>query len=174
MPRERRHVTDWEHVFFLGIMLGFLTWYLWDATVASPTLSNLILIGPVGAAALILLFYIGATEILGRGGAPKTSGAHHNELPSEAAPSRFRAGSRRTIALLMGLFGLFVAAMPYLGLDVASLIFIVATLWLLGERRVIFMLSLALSISAAISIAAMTLLTFPIPMGIARLLWRAL
>ncbi len=74
----------------------------------------------------------------------------------------------------MGLFGLFVAAMPYLGLDVASLIFIVATLWLLGERRVIFMLSLALSISAAISIAAMTLLTFPIPMGIARLLWRAL
>lgn len=174
MPAERRHVTDWEHVFLLGIMLAFLTWYLWDATVASPTFSNLILIAPVGAAALILLLYIGAAEILGRGGAPKTSASHHTELPSEAAPSRFRVGSRSTIALLMGLFGLFVAAMPYLGLDVASFIFIVATLCLLGERRVIFMLSLALGISTAISIAAMTLLTFPIPMGIARWLWRAL
>jgi hypothetical protein len=36
------------------------------------------------------------------------------------------------------------------------------------------MLSLALGISAAISVAALTLLTFPIPMGIARALWRAL
>lgn len=74
----------------------------------------------------------------------------------------------------MVLFGLFVAAIPYLGLDIASFIFIIATLWLLGERRVIFTLSLALGISAAISIAALALLTFPIPLGIARSLWRAL
>lgn len=155
-------------------MLAFLAWYLWDATAASPTFSNLILIAPVGAAALILLLYIGTAEITGCDGVPKMSPSDQNELPAEAAPSRFRAGSRRTIALLMGLFGLFVAAIPYLGFDAASFLFVVATLWLLGERRVIFMLSLALGISAGISVTALTLLTFPIPMGIARSLWRAL
>jgi len=174
MPSERQHVKDWEHVFFLTIMLGFLLWYLTDATAASPTFSNLILIAPVGAAALILLLYVGAVEIFGRGGVPKTSAPGQSELPAESASSRFRAGSRRAVALLMVLFGLFVAAIPYLGLDIASFIFIVATLWLLGERRIIFTLSLALGISAAISIAALALLTFPIPLGIARSLWRAL
>ena len=73
----------------------------------------------------------------------------------------------------MGLFGLFVAAMPYLGFDIATFFFVIATLWLLGERRVLFSLSLALGISVALSVAALTLLTFPMPLGIARALWRS-
>jgi hypothetical protein len=71
-------------------------------------------------------------------------------------------------------FGVFVAAISYVGFDIASFLFIAASLWLFGERRVIFTLSLALGISAGISIAALALLTFPVPMGIARSLWRAL
>ena len=96
------------------------------------------------------------------------------EPSAEAAPGRFRTGSLGTSVALMGLFGLFVVAMPYLGFDVATFFFTLATLWLLGERRVIFSLSLALGISAALSLAALTLLTFPIPLGIARSLWRDL
>ena len=138
MPSESKRAIDWEHIFFLAAVLIFLVWYLSDATVASPTFSNLILIAPVGAIAAVLVFYIG------------------------------------TIALLMVFFGLFVAAIPYAGFDVATFVFVIATLWLLGERSVVFMLTLALGISTGISVAALTLLTFPIPMAIARAVWRAL
>ena len=174
MSSEREHRTDWEHLVFLAIVLIFLVWYLWTSTVASPTFSNLILIAPVGAFALILTAYIGLVEIIGVRATPSIPQNDQVEARAETTPSRFRAGSLRTITLLMGLFGLFVAAMPYLGFDVASFLFIIATLWLLGERRVIFSLLLALGISAGISIAALALLTFPIPMGIARSLWSAL
>ena len=174
MPGERQQVIDREHLVFLLMIFSFLVWYLCDATAASPTFSNLILIAPVGAFALILSVYILAVEIIGRRALPKTAELDQVEAAAETAPSRFRTGSLTTIALLMGFFGLFVAAIPNLGFDVSSFLFIVATMWLLGERRVLFTLSLGLGISAAISVAALALLTFPIPMGIARYVWRAL
>jgi hypothetical protein len=173
MPSERARGIDWEHIFFLAVLLTFLVWYLSDATIASPTFSNLILIAPIGAIAAVLVFYIGAIEIFGHHGEAKTASST-GDVAAETDPSRFRTGSLGTIALLMVFFGLFVAAIPYAGFDVATFLFVIATLWLLGERSVIFMLSLALGISAGISVAALTLLTFPIPMGIARVLWRAL
>ena len=74
----------------------------------------------------------------------------------------------------MGLFGAFVIAIPYIGFDVATFLFVAATLWLLGERRILILLSLALGISSALSLAALTLLTFPMPMAIARALWSSL
>jgi hypothetical protein len=173
MPSEREHRTDWEHIFFLAVILIFLVWYLWTAIVASPTFSNLILIAPVGAVAALLALYVGLAEVFGRT-AVMQAAASGQVAGAEAMPSRFRAGSLTTIGLLMALFGLFVAAIPYAGFDVATFFFILATLWLLGERRVLFSLSLALGIAVALSIAALTLLTFPMPLAIARSLWRAL
>jgi putative tricarboxylic transport membrane protein len=173
MSSEREHRTDWEHLVFLAIVLIFLVWYLWTATAASPTFSNLILIAPIGAVAGILALYIGAVETFGHTAVMKAA-AFGQGAAAETAPSRFRAGSLTTIGLLMVLFGLFVVAIPYVGFDVATFVFVLATLWLLGERRVLFSLSLALGIAAALSIAALTLLTFPMPLAIARSLWRAL
>ncbi len=171
MASERQHATDWEHVGFLAALLAFIIWYLCDATLASPTFSNLILIAPVGAFAILCGVYIGAVEILGyRNAAPAATA----DTAAGASPSRFRAGSVGTIMLLMAFFALFVAAMPYLGFDIATFAFIAATLWLLGERRPLFIVTLAFGVAAAISIAALALLTFPIPMGIARAVWRIL
>ena len=174
MPGEREHRTDWEHLLFLAAILLFLVWYLWTATAASPTFSNLILIAPVGAVAATLLMYIGATEILGRRAVLRGGGAGSETAAAETAPSRFRAGSLMTVMLLMVLFALFVVGIPYVGFDLATFFFVIATLWLLGERRVIFTLSLALGIAAALSVAALTLLTFPMPLALARSLWRGL
>jgi hypothetical protein len=42
----------------------------------------------------------------------------------------------------------FGALCPYLGFDLATLFFIGSTLWLLGQRRVIFYLTLTLAIAA--------------------------
>lgn len=173
MSSEGEHRTDWEHLIFLAAVVVFLVWYLWTSTLASPTFSNLILIAPVGAVAGLLALYVGATEIFGHTAVMKAAAFGHASA-AESAPSRFRAGSLTTIALLMGLFGLFVAVIPYAGFDVATFAFVLATLWLLGERSVLFSLSLSLAIAVALSIAALTLLTFPMPLLIARSLWRAL
>lgn len=174
MPRERQHRTDWEHIFFIAVVLLFLAWYLWTATAASPTFSNLILIAPVGAVAAGLVLYIGAAEIFGHNAIVRASGVAPNAEAAEAAPSRFRAGSLTTIMLLMVLFALFVVGIPYIGFDLATFFFVIATLWLLGERRVIFTVSLALGIAVVLSIAALTLLTFPMPLTLARSLWRGI
>jgi hypothetical protein len=175
MPRGRTHVTDWEHLFFLAIMLGFVVWYLWTSTAASPTFSNLILIAPVGAAAIVLIFAIAVTEIVGpRASAAASLPAGDGEQTAQEPQGRFRTSSVGAVVTLMALFGLFVAAVPYAGFDVSTFFFTLATLWLLGERRVIFSLSLALGVAVAVSIAALTLLTFPMPLGIARTLWSSL
>jgi hypothetical protein len=171
MPRGRGNARDWEHLFFLAIMLGFVVWYLWTAAAASPTFTNLILIAPVGAVASGLLLYVGLGEIVGREGVAETAPSDGTEPSAQTNAGRFRTGSAGIIVALMALFGLFVAAMPYIGFDVATFFFILATLWLLGERRVIFSFALALGISVVLSVAALTLLTFPIPLGIARSLW---
>lgn len=174
MSSAREHRTDREHLFFLVAVLAFLVWYLWTSTVASPTFSNLILIAPVGALAGLLALYIGATEIFGHAAVMKVTAFRQGAAAGQHTPSRFRAGSLVTIGLLMALFGAFVAAIPYAGFDIATFVFVLATLWLLGERRVLFSLSLSLGIAVALSIAALTLLTFPMPLLIARSLWRAL
>jgi len=173
MSNEGGHRTDWEHLFFVAFILAFLVWYLWTATAASPTFSNLILIAPVGALAGVLAMYAGAAELFGHTAVMKgvnfAAGTERHQTPS-----RFRVGSLVTIGLLMVLFGAFVAAIPYAGFDAATFVFVLATLWLLGERRIVFSLSLSLGIAAALSVAALTLLTFPMPLLVARSLWRAL
>ena len=170
MLREREHVPDWEHLLFAALLLAFIVWYLWTAAAASLTFSNLILIGPVGAVAAGLLLYIASVEIFGR--TPVASAASiQADVAASAAHGRFRSGSLATIAALIGLFGAYVVAIPYIGFDVATFLFVGATLWLLGERNIAVLLSLALGIAVALSLAALTLLTFPMPMAVARAVW---
>ena len=93
MPSERQHRIDWEHVFFLALMLGFLVWYLWTSTVASPTFSNLILIAPVGAVAAIFLVYIAWTELAGPHVALTSAALAQTEAAAKA-PDRAFAPAR--------------------------------------------------------------------------------
>jgi putative tricarboxylic transport membrane protein len=173
MSREREHVPDWEHLLFAALLLAFIVWYLWTAAAASLTFSNLILIAPVGAVAAGLLLYIASVEIFGR--MPATSASAVQADSTASTPhGRFRSGSLATIAALMGLFGAFVVTIPYIGFDVATFLFVGATLWLLGERNIVVLLSLALGIAVALSLAALTLLTFPMPLAVARAVWSSL
>jgi putative tricarboxylic transport membrane protein len=174
MPREPKRVRDWEHVLFATMLLGFVVWYLATATAASPTFSNLMLIAPVGAVAIVLIVFIVLAEVFGRSSAATIGPSGQLEKSSPAAQERFRSGAVGTIVALIVLFGLFVVAIPYVGFDIATFAFTLATLWLLGERGIVFSLSIALGTAAVLSIAALTLLTFPMPLTVARTLWGAL
>ena len=174
MNPQPRHLPDWEHLIFLSGIVAFLIWYVWDATAASPTFSNLILIAPAAAAAVTLALYIAAAEILGRGAMPQAGPREEGLASGQIGSSRFRSAAVGTILALMGLFATFVVAIPYVGFDIATFGFVAATLWLLGERRAMVVLTLALVIAAAVSAAALAVLTVPMPMGIADGLWSAL
>lgn len=60
--------------------------------------------------------------------------------------------SLTTFLLLTVLLALSVASIPYLGVDLAIFFSVIAGLWLFGERRVMFALSLALGIAAALCV----------------------
>jgi hypothetical protein len=65
----------------------------------------------------------------------------------------FTAQRRRTDwrpILVIAVVLLFLAGIPYLGFDVATFFCVIAVLWLFGERRVMFSLSLALGIAVAL------------------------
>lgn len=68
-----------------------------------------------------------------------------------------RTGWRPAFAIAIMM--LFVGGIPYLGFDLAIFFSVVALLWLFGERRVIFSLSLALGIAAALCLGCVLGLT---------------
>lgn len=65
-------------------------------------------------------------------------------MPSERSITDWRPIS------LIAVVPFFLAGIPYVGLDLAIFFFVIAALWLYGERRVLFSLSLALGIAVAL------------------------
>jgi len=58
---------------------------------------------------------------------------------------------------------LFLAGIPYLGVDLAVFFFVIAALWLAGERRVLFSLLLALGIATALCAGCAAVFAFGLP-----------
>jgi hypothetical protein len=67
--------------------------------------------------------------------------------------------TRWTPVFVLAVFLLFLAGIPYLGFDLAVFFSVIAVLWLSGERRVMFSLSLALGIAAALCLGCVLGLT---------------
>lgn len=181
MSDKEQHYIDWGHLGFLSAIIVFIVWFLWTSAAASLTFSNLILIGPVGLFAFLLSIYLAAIEIIKFRVEPKIAQLDQisghtkaDRFRAVVGPARFRNGSLKKTFLLMGLFGLFVAAISYCGFDIASFFFLTITTWALGERRFFFIVALALCVSGSISFVALAMPTYPIPMGIARYIWRSL
>jgi hypothetical protein len=70
--------------------------------------------------------------------------------PTDAAATAPPRGPLTAILVLTALFMVFLAGIPYLGFDLAVFFSVIAGLWLLGERRVLFSLALALAVAAAL------------------------
>ena len=120
---------DWGHVAFVVFIAVTVVWYFADAYAASATVANLILIAPatalaLGLCALILVSQIRATLA----GAP-------SEAPSTDGPKAAWGFARYRPMAFIGVFGLYILGLVTIGYDVASWLFIAATMALNGERR---------------------------------------
>jgi putative tricarboxylic transport membrane protein len=76
-----------------------------------------------------------------------------------------KANGIRTVALL-GLFILFVRSFRFVGFAPSSFLFVTALQFLLGERRIIRVLLLAVAITGVLYLIFVVLLRVPLPRGV--------
>lgn len=108
--------------------------YMTDAYAASKRIHNIIMLVPMTAIVVLLSVIIFAKELIFRRSA--TPQSHKTQAPS--APSADVAGaSAGAIAAMMIALVAYAVALPWIGFDVASILFIAFCLWIQGERRLL-------------------------------------
>lgn len=135
--------VDWGHVAFVVFIAGSVSWYFYDAYSASSSIKNLILIGPASALALILCAALLIQDIQKalrvRSEFPRSAPAtpvQDIEKPATVKEdtAEKRRGTQRVIVYILA-FGLYIGLLEIIGYDVATWLFIAASLVWSGERR---------------------------------------
>lgn len=127
-------------------LAALVLWYCVDALSASRHILNIILILPVTAVVLALCAIQLAREAL------RPSPPAQKVEPIGNAPTSF------------ALFAGFVVALPWLGFDVGSCLFLMAYLWLQGERRWTWIFGYSLTFASTASLFFGAMLPYPMPM----------
>jgi hypothetical protein len=149
--------TKVEHLGFVLAIGGFIGWYLWNSAAASAAFENLLLIGPVSVAGIVLVLFIFVKTLLARDPANDEAGG---------IPSRLPVGRTRDAIAVIVAFVVFVAALQFAGFDIATFVFMAAVLMYLGERRIAWIIGLSLGVSVALTAGALATLTYPLPTAI--------
>ena len=146
-------VVDLPHLLFLTGLVGFCVWYFFDAYTASNTLENLLLIEPAVIAAVILYFVILRDVIR------VVPGADLAAVPRAPLSPLLRVRIFGGMALLIA----YVASMGVIGFDVATVVYVAATLALLGERRPVMLVVLPVVFAGVVVYAFRQMVTVPVP-----------
>ena len=70
----------------------------------------------------------------------------------------------RSVLPIISLFVGYVLTLGWLGFDVGTAVFVAASLWVHGERRLQWALGYAISFSVIVSLLFSTMLPYPMPM----------
>ena len=135
---------------FATALAGFTLWYLHDARANSSDFVDLLLVQPVAIFILILYPFVFYSAIR-----TPVSRAPENQLTRKTATRIF--GS-------MILLSAYAGTLPFLGVDVATPLYVVLVLLLLGERRPLVLIAIPLIFTALVILAFNWLLQMPLPM----------
>jgi hypothetical protein len=149
---RRQVCVDLPHLLVLVGIVGFCAWYLQDTRAASLNVQNLMLIEPAA-----ILAFACAVIIL------------RDVVTITAAPAGpFREGlspsTRFKILGSMATLGCYVGAMPYLGFDVATALYVCASLLVLGERRIVVLLTMPIVFSVVTILLFRQVVSIPLPL----------
>jgi hypothetical protein len=153
----RRITFDLPHALLVSAIAGWCLWYFFDARSASGNVQNLVLIEPLAILVAILwILILRETIHIGQAG----------EAQDCAAAPREQLDGPTTLKIFgsMGLLGLYVASMSTIGLDIATFVYVLATLFLLGERRPAVLLPVPVVFTAIVVMAFDRLLSTPLPL----------
>jgi hypothetical protein len=158
---SRRITFDLPHALLVTAIAGWCLWYFLDARAASANIQNLVLIQPLAILVAILWIVIlrETIHIEPAAQAPRQPPPHRERLDGPTALKVF--GS-------MGLLGCYVASMSAIGLDLATFVYVLASLFLLGERRPAVLLSVPVVFTAITVLAFDRLLATPLPLLLLR------
>jgi hypothetical protein len=157
----RRITFDLPHALLVTAVAGWCLWYFFDARAQSANVQNLVLIQPLAILVAILWIVILRETIRVDLAveAPAQPPAQCEPLDGATALKIF--GS-------MGLLGCYVASMSAIGLDLATFVYVLASLFLLGERRVAVLLAVPVVFTAITVLAFDRLLATPLPLLLLR------
>jgi hypothetical protein len=148
-----RIAVDLPHLAFVSAITGWCAWFCRDAWLSQADVENLIMIVPAAAAAVILYVFVAA-------GCFKVVGPAH-DLETRRPLQR---GVGVKIAGTMALLAALVVAGPLIGFDIAAFVYILATLLLLGERRIMVLLLVPALFCIVVVYCFNTILPIPLPL----------
>jgi len=130
----------------LLILAGLVALYLIDSYRASTHAYNLIFVAPTCALVLLLCVFEFVSQLQGKSQPPEKL-----ETMTSVAPA-------------IGLFTVYVLSLRWLGFDAGSVLFVLAFLWLHGERRLPWALGYGLAFGLLVSLFFSNMLPYPMPM----------
>jgi hypothetical protein len=149
-----RVAIDLPHLAFITGIAGWCAWYCSDAWRAAANVQNLILVLPATIGALLLyLFVLRECVTVSRVTASPTRSVRAVIAPLVA---------KRIIGLML-LLAAYVVAGPIVGYDVASVVYLFATLFFLGERRLYVLLPVPAVFCIIAVYCFQTILATPLP-----------
>lgn len=155
LRRRRRIAVDWPDLAFATAIAAWCAWYCADAWAATADVENLILILPAAGVALVLYAVIARGCM--RAGIPREARSPPRRKPLDPAIGGKIAG---TMAMLM----LLAFLGPLVGFDVATFLYILVMLLLLGERRPLVLALAPLLFCIAEIWGFNSILSIPLPM----------
>ncbi|MFN4088256.1 MAG: hypothetical protein ACK4QW_04335 [Alphaproteobacteria bacterium] len=147
----RERPADIEHLVMLAVIAGWVTWFLRDAVRASPSIENLMLIGPAAALALGLCLLLAVQSVIG----PRFA-------PGETPPAAIQSREGRTLTFI-ALFAAYIGGLAYVAFDLSTFAFVLVSLLLLGERNRLLAVGYSAVFTLFVTAALKEMVPFPFP-----------
>ena len=156
MDKVKRHMSGGVgHLHLLAGFGIFAAWYGFDAFAAQSKVQNMLLIAPAATVVVILVVLILLKEI--RSIARGTDAVVSDEPPGETFQQR-----HGTLCASIGMV-VYVIAMPFIGFDVATVVFIAVSMVLQGARNWIAILFFSLFVGLLPVWSLENVLSVPVP-----------
>ena len=133
-------------------------WYLTDAYKASSSTENLLLILPASIVVIVLCLWIIFRTV------PESKQNKSEQEAEKEKPEKKQVSVFGAMCILAG----FVLSMDWIGFDVATFLFMVALMFLQGERRPFWLGCFPLVFAVLVSLFFEYMIPYPMPMLLGR------
>lgn len=151
----KRHFGELALPIFI---LAVSVWYLYDAYKAEASTENLLLILPAGVVVIGLCLWIAASQLLS---------AKAEKVTEKKEEKKTETREVSVLGAMIILAG-YVLSMNYIGFDLATFLFILALMFLQGERRISMLIGFSLVFAFLVSLFFEYMIPYPMPMLIGK------
>lgn len=155
-PTDLRFEGPWGHCALLLAFITFTAWYTLDASTASSGYRDLLLIGPVGAIALLLCAGLLVREALR---------LRIRRAPADGSGAGRQAGFLQEYGApaVMAALAIYVILMPFIGFDTATFLFTAGLMVIQGERKAWVILVFSTVVTVLVMLVMLKVLSVDTP-----------